>query len=114
MELAHFIIALPGSGVETRKVAEMNWDALGGLLVVFAILMLLVQRTEPNRRRFVFVIGLVVAEVVRRYIVYRGWEQEGWWALGGALLANVLFWVVVGRSNPPRSSAEEIEVLGNE
>lgn len=92
----------------------MNWDALGGLFAVLAILMLLVQRTEPNRRRFVFVIGLVVAEMVRRFVVYRSWEREGWWALGAALLANALFWVLVGRSNPPRSSADEIEVLGNE
>ncbi len=98
----------------TGKAAVMNWEAFGGLAVVIAILMLLVQRTEPSRRRFVFIIGLVVAELVRRYIVYRGWEQEGWWALGAALLANLLFWILVGRSNPPRSSAEEIEVLGNE
>ncbi|MBN2472252.1 MAG: hypothetical protein JXN59_16125, partial [Anaerolineae bacterium] len=73
----------------------MNWQALGGLALVLAILILIVQRAEPNRRLFVFVIGLLVAELLRRYIVYRDWAREGWWALGIALLANLVFWVLV-------------------
>lgn len=92
----------------------MNWEAFGGLAVVFAAMILLVQRTEPNRRRFVLVIMLLVGEVLRRFVVYRAWDREGWWALGAALALNVVFWIVIGRSNPPRSSADEIEVVGNE
>lgn len=92
----------------------MNWDAFWVLAGVFAAMILLVQRTEPNRRRFVFVVVLIGAELVRRYVVYRTLVREGWWALGAALAANLLFWIVIGRSNPPRSSEDEIEVLGNE
>lgn len=92
----------------------MNWDAFWVLALVFAAMIMLVQRTEPNRRRFVFVVVLIAGELVRRYIVYRDLSREGWWALGAGLVANFLFWIVIGRSNPPRSSEEEIEVLGNE
>ncbi len=92
----------------------MNWEVFLGLMLVFGAMLLVLQRTERKRRGFVLVIVVIGAEVVRRTIVYRAWELEGWWALGVALLFNALFWVIIGRSNPPRSSEEEIEVLGNE
>lgn len=92
----------------------MNWEAWLGLTAVLAFLILLVQRTEPKRRRWIALLALAAGELVRRYIVYRGWHTEGAWAFGAALVLNVLFWVLIGRSNPPRSSEDEIEVLGNE
>lgn len=91
----------------------MNWEAWLGLTVIFALLMLIVQRAEASRRRITFVIMLVAAELVRRYLLYRGWDGEGVWAVLAALVLNLLFWMFIGRSNPPRSS-DEIEVLGNE
>ncbi len=91
----------------------MNWAAWLGLTVIFAALALAVQRTEPKRRWVTALAMLVAGELVRRYLVYRGWSVEGAVALGAALALNALFWVLVGRSNPPRSS-DEIEVLGNE
>ncbi|MFC1959972.1 hypothetical protein ACFLYO_04615 [Chloroflexota bacterium] len=91
----------------------MNWEAWLGLTVVFASLILIVQRAEASRRLFTLVAMLIGMELVRRYIVYRGWDREGLWAFGAALLINLLFWVLIGRSNPPLSSADEIEVLDN-
>ncbi len=91
----------------------MNWEAWLGLTLVFALLILIVQRTEPRRRRITLVVMLIAAEVVRRYLVYRGWPVEGFWAFLAALVLNGLFWLFIGRSNPPHSS-DEIEVVGNE
>jgi len=94
--------------------ADMNWGAWLILTGVFAFLLLLVQRTEPKRWRWIALLALGGGELVRRYIVYRGWHSEGAWAFVAALALNILFWVFIGRSNPPRSSEDEIKVLGNE
>ncbi len=91
----------------------MNWGAWLGLTIVFAALMLVVQRTEARRRRVTALVMLVAAELVRRYLMYRGWPVEGFWAFGAALILNVLFWLLIGRKRPPHSS-DEIQVIGNE
>ncbi len=91
----------------------MDWGVFLVLTVVLGGLLLLVQRAERKRRRITFVVMLVGAELVRRYIVYRGWDTEGLAALVAALLLNGLFWIFIGRSNPPGSS-DDIQVMGNE
>lgn len=91
----------------------MNWGAFLGLTAVFGALMLIVQRAERKRRWATLIVMLVGAELVRRYLVYRGWDTEGQLAVLAALGLNVLFWLLIGRSNPPKSS-DEIQVLGND
>lgn len=91
----------------------MNGQALLGLTILFALLVLIIQRVEPKRRLVTALLVIGAAELVRRYMVYSGWAAEGTLAIFLALLLNALFWVFIGRSNPPASS-DEIEVLGNE
>lgn len=91
----------------------MAWGSLLAITAVLGAMLLVVQRSDPTRRRFTFIVMLVGFEVVRRYVVFRDWETEGWIALAAALVINGLFWVFFGRSNPPHSG-DEIEVLGNE
>ncbi len=91
----------------------MDWGAFFVLTAVLGGMVLIVQRAERKRRRVAFVVMLVGAELVRRYVVYRGWDTEGLVALVTALLLNGLFWLFIGRSNPPGSS-DDIQVLGNE
>jgi hypothetical protein len=91
----------------------MNWESLLGLALVLTVLVLIIQRAEPGRRRLTALIMLAGMETVRRFAVYRGWSDEALWAFVIALVFNALFWAMIGRNNPPRSS-EEIEVLGNE
>lgn len=91
----------------------MNWEILLVLVMLFVVPLLIAQRAEKSRRLFTLAVMLIGLEVVRRYIVYRGWNREGLWAFGAALLINLLFWVLIGRSNPPLDSAEEIEVFDN-
>jgi hypothetical protein len=105
------------------------------LSLVFGILLLIVQRSERKRRNVTLIILLFVGFVVWRYAVYRmlidcnelfevvcraRWYQQSRAiiayntiniALLTALLANLLFWIFFGRSNPPGSS-ESIKVYG--
>jgi ABC-type uncharacterized transport system permease subunit len=110
----------------------------GGWLVLtatFSILLLVVQRTERKRRMVTAVIMAFVALVVWRYALYRmsndcdivftqvcsfNWVRQRMapiatrtvnWSIVAALVFSVVFWVFIGRSNPPGSS-DSIEVLG--
>ncbi len=91
----------------------MDWGAFLAILVVLAGMILIVQRSDPKRRRFTFVVMLLGFETVRRYVLYRDLQTEGWVAFAAALVLNALYWILIGRSNPPHSG-DEIEVLGNE
>jgi hypothetical protein len=111
------------------------------LTATFSILLLIVQRSETKRRKVTFVIMVVVALIVWRYAIYRMSTEcavvssvvcnysyvRGQivpyqelrniairtvnWSIVSALIINLLFWVLIGRSNPPGSS-DSIKVLG--
>ena len=111
------------------------------LTAIFSILLLLVQRSERKRRTVTIVIMAAVALIVWRYAIYRMSTEcavvssvvcsfsyvRGQivpyqelrslairtvnWSIIAALIFNLLFWVLIGRSNPPGSS-DSIKVLG--
>jgi peptidoglycan/LPS O-acetylase OafA/YrhL len=81
------------------------------LTFLFGLIALLIQRSERRRRLLVFLSFLVVGELIRRYAFFRDAHTEVWVALVIALALNGLFWVFIGRYNPPGSS-EEIDVIG--
>ncbi len=105
------------------------------LTAIFSLLLLLVQRSERKRRLVTFVIMAFVALVVWRYAIYRmsndcdlpfrlicsyNWVRQRMtaiaittvnWSIASALVFNLLFWVLIGRSNPPGSS-DAIKVYG--
>jgi hypothetical protein len=89
----------------------MNMGYLLALTIIFSALILAVQRTEPKRRSVVIIIMLIPAYLLRNFVVYRDVVTEGWVALIVALVFNFLFWALIGRYNPVRSS-DEIQVLG--
>lgn len=111
---------------------------VGGWLLLSAIfggLFLLVQRSERKRRTVSLVIVILGGIIIWRYAIYRisgdctqlsqivcenGFfhERAGVIAVNTvnlslvtALIFNLLFWVFIGRSNPPGSS-DSIQVLG--
>ena len=55
-------------------------------------MLFIVQRAEAKRRLFVAVVMLAIAELIRRYVFYRGVHTEAWIALVIALILNFLFW----------------------
>ena len=105
------------------------------LTALFSIALLLVQRTERKRRRVTAILVALFALLVWRYAIYRisgdcdvlfkqvcafNWVRQRMtivaittvnWSIVSAIVLNVLFWVIIGRSNPPGSS-DSITVLG--
>jgi hypothetical protein len=82
------------------------------LLVGFSLIFFIIQRTEPKKRRLVIVVALVALELLRRFIVYRDINTEGILAFVIAIVLNFLFWAIIGRYNPVKSSDETIKVYG--
>ncbi|GAB4546628.1 MAG: hypothetical protein OHK0023_06560 [Anaerolineae bacterium] len=98
-------------------------------------LLLLVQRTERGRRGLVLIFALFGCYLLAAFGLYRMIQTCEWfprlvcslwqrwdnrivgayatlnWSIVTALLLNALFWLFIGRYNPPASS-DEIKVLG--
>ncbi len=89
----------------------MNMGYLLVLALIVTAMLLAVQRAEPKKRLIVFILLLIPAYLLRNFVVYREIVTEGWAALTIALVLNFLFWALIGRYNPVRSS-DEIQVLG--
>lgn len=107
-----------------------------GLSAIFAVLLLVVQRSERSRRLITLAVMAGAGWLVGAYGMYRisrechslvarmcatdVFRQHAQvtatntvvWAVVAAVVSNILFWAFVGRYNPPRSSEEDIKVLG--
>jgi hypothetical protein len=105
------------------------------LTAVFGGLLLLVQRTERKRRNVTLGIMVLVGLITLGYanfristycpLVIRGWcafnvirtpaaviaRNTILASIVSAVLLNIVFWVLFGRSNPPGTS-ESIQVFG--
>jgi hypothetical protein len=105
------------------------------LTVLFSISLMLIQRSERKRRIVSAVIVSFFMLLVWRFAIYRistecdvviqqicsfNWMRQRMtavaittvnWSIVSAIIFNVLFWVLIGRSNPPGSS-DSIKVLG--
>lgn len=90
----------------------MDWGLFALLLFGFSLVFFIIQRTEAQKRRIVILTMLVVLELLRRFIVYRDINTEGIIAFLIALILNFLFWAIIGRYNPVKSSDETIKVYG--
>jgi hypothetical protein len=90
----------------------MNLSLLLSLTLVIGLLLFLFQRTDPKKKLIVLLILLVPAELIRRFIVFRDINSEGLIAFFLALFLNFLFWLLIGRYNPVRSSDDSIQVIG--
>jgi hypothetical protein len=105
------------------------------LTALYSVSLLLIQRSERKRRIVSAVIVSFFMLLVWRYAIYRistdcdaaiklicnfNWMRQRMmavaittvnWSIISAIIFNVLFWVLIGRSNPPGSS-DSIKVLG--
>lgn len=90
----------------------MDWSIFLLLLAAFLIIFLIFQRTDPKRRLIVVATMLVALELMRRFIVYRNANTEGVLAFVFALILSFVFWLFIGRYNPPKSADETTTVLG--
>ncbi len=107
-----------------------------GLSAIFAVLLLLVQRSERSRRLITLAVMAGAGWLVGAYGMYRIsrecaslvagmcatdiFRQHAQvtatntilWAVVAAVVFNIFFWAFIGRYNPPRSSEEDIKALG--
>jgi len=89
----------------------MNVSQLITLTIIISLLMFLFQRTEASKRLIVIFTMIIPIILIRNFAVYRDIETEAWTALVISFVLNFLFWVLIGRYNPVKSS-DEIRVLG--
>jgi len=89
----------------------MNIGAVILLVLTFGTVLMLIQRAEARRRLLVAIIMAFVGLLAQRYAAYRELYTEAFWGFIVAVVLNLLFWVVIGRYNPPGTS-DDIQVLG--
>lgn len=89
----------------------MQSEQLIFLIFVFGLMMLLVQRVESRRRLVAAFFMVLFGVIVVRYINFRELHTEGQVGFVIALVLNGLFWLLIGRYNPVKSS-DEMKVLG--
>jgi hypothetical protein len=92
----------------------MNVGNLAVLAVLTALVLLLVQRTEP-RRRWITALILIIPTgwLIYRWAIYKGQTAEALIALAIGVGFNVVFWLLYGRRHPPGTS-DDIHVVGME
>lgn len=115
----------------------INWGGWLLLTGLFAGILLLIQRADPNRRVPTALVLVFVWSLIWGYGIYRisgqcdvnitlpafcgmpvsngfasalAWNTTNMAALA-AVIFNLLFWMLLGRYNPPRSG-DEIRVIG--
>lgn len=81
------------------------------LTVAIGLLLLLIQRSEPKKRRIVLILALVALELIRRFVWYRDIHSEALTAIAIALFVNAFYYLFIGRYNPVPTS-DDIQVIG--
>lgn len=97
-------------GVASGSLGTLEDVAVFALLfTLYAGLLLLVQRSEKDRRlATLFFLG-VVALVIWNAAEYQDYEHANNWAVLAAVGVNFLFWLLIGRRYPPPSNVIEVE-----
>ncbi len=90
----------------------MDWNYVLLISIAVTLLLLLVQRTVPKRRRLALVIVAGCLLVIRHNAFLKGdLHEETLLASGIACLLSALFWLLIGRYNPV-AAEDEIRVIG--
>lgn len=90
----------------------MDWNYVGLITIIVTLLFLLVQRTDPKRRRLSFVF-LMLCLVIIRHIAFlkSDLHEETLLACLFAIVLGGAFWLLIGRYNPVEAN-DEIHVMG--
>ena len=90
----------------------MDWNYIGLIAVLVALLLIMIQRTEPKRRRLAAIIVIPVMLVFRQYAFLKhDFHEETLIAFIFGFLLSGLFWLLIGRYNPV-GSASDVKVIG--
>lgn len=89
---------------------DLNYVAL--IAIVATLLLIMIQRAEAARRRLVTVLVAICLLIIRHNAFIKGdLHEETLVAFVLALILSALFWMLVGKYNPPGDS-DEIKVFG--
>ncbi len=90
----------------------MDWNYVLLITIAATLLGLMVQRTEPARRRLAFILAAICLLVIRHNAFLKSHlHEETLLAFVFALLLSLLFWLLIGRYNPVRSD-DSVRVIG--
>lgn len=90
----------------------MDWNYIGLIAVLVALLLVMIQRTEPKRRRLAAIVVVPILLVFRQYAFLKGdLHAETLLAFAIGLLLSLLFWLLIGRYNPVGRDSE-VKVIG--
>ena len=90
----------------------MDWNYVALIAFATTLLLLMIQRTEPKRRRLAGILVALALLVIRHNAFLKGnLHYETLLAFVIALLLSALFWLLIGRYNPVQS-VSEVRVVG--
>lgn len=89
----------------------MERQTLVVLTILFSVLLLMVQRADPIKKQAVRGFVWFSTMLIAIYVWWNGYWLEFGVGFILATVFNALFWVLIGRYNPPGSS-DDIRVLG--
>ena len=90
----------------------MDWKYVALITVAATILLVMIQRTEPKRRRLAVALVALGLLVIRQNAFLKAdLHEETLIAFIFALLLSGIFWLLIGRYNPVNAN-DEINVMG--
>ncbi|MCY3796873.1 MAG: hypothetical protein OXG84_03630 [Chloroflexi bacterium] len=90
----------------------MDWNYVGLITIAVTFLFLLVQRTDPKRRRLSIFFVLLCLLMIRHNAFLKGdLHDETLLACLFAIVLGGAFWLLIGRYNPVEAN-DEIHVMG--
>ena len=90
----------------------MDWNYIGLITIAVTVLFILVQRTDPKRRRLsIFFVLLCLVIIRHNAFLKRDLHEETLLACIFAIVLGGAFWLLIGRYNPVEAK-DEIRVMG--
>ena len=90
----------------------MDWNYIALIAVTVALLLILIQRTDPKRRRLSIAFVVFCLLVIRQNaFLKRDLHEETLLAFAAGFVISGAFWLLIGRYNPVAAD-DDIQVLG--
>lgn len=90
----------------------MDWNYVALISITAALLLVMIQRTVPNRRRLAAVFVILIGLIIRQNAFIKGdLHEETLIAIVIGIVLSGLFWLLIGRYNPV-DAGDDIKVLG--
>ena len=90
----------------------MDWNYVALIAITAALLLVMIQRTEPKRRRLaVFFVALCFLVIRHNAFIKVELHEETLLAFIIGLVLSALFWLLIGRYNPV-DAGDDIQVMG--